>query len=161
VARAKDEKPMDGEETADGKAGGGASVHPLLKWSEAYSVGDALLDQDHRRLMEAINALTSAVDAGALDEGGIRARIRALVQSQEEHDGREEAILAALRFPGLTEHRHTHESLEGRLRTFAREPLDGAARDDLLDFLKDWFIQHVLVQDMHYKTYMLERRDRG
>jgi hemerythrin len=134
---------------------------PLLKWSEAYSVGDVLLDKDHQSLMDAINGLTVEIRNGQLDQDGIRRRILALVKSQEEHDAREEAILASLNFPWLAEHHQSHESLEGRLKAFYSVSLGPEERDDLLDFLKDWFIQHVLVQDMHYKTFILERRDQG
>ncbi|MCF8479822.1 MAG: hemerythrin [Rhodospirillum sp.] len=137
------------------------TTKPLLKWSDAYSVGDPRLDWDHRGLMDVINSLTLDVQGAHLDQEGLRARILALIESQEDHDAREEAILASLNFPGFSEHRQNHVSLESRLKAFVAAPLERSEREDLLDFLKDWFIQHVLVQDMHYKTHILESRERG
>ncbi|MBK1663415.1 hemerythrin [Rhodospirillum rubrum] len=135
-----------------------------LVWLDVYSVGDPLLDDDHRRLMEEINRLGAAlVDQTAPVSEALIAPLERLAHQEAEHNVREEAILAQLGYPGLEAHRAEHRQLENGLGALVESLItEGPIESETLaDLLKDWFVRHVLGRDMRYKTYILEGRERA
>ncbi|ABC24006.1 bacteriohemerythrin [Rhodospirillum rubrum] len=142
---------------------GAAPWRPLI-WLDVYSVGDPLLDDDHRRLMEEINHLGAAlINQIAPVSEALIAPLKRLAHQEAEHNLREEAILAQLGYPGLEDHRAEHRQLESGLGALVESliPQGPIEPEILADLLKDWFVRHVLGQDMRYKTYVLEGRERA
>lgn len=133
---------------------------PFYQWSESMSVGVALLDSDHKALIEIINRLHLAIEDGDAPE--ILDQIfNALVAYIERHFAREEAVMAACDYPTaaahITEHlRFSQDMRYTRDRYFRGE--EAAIGRELLDYLKDWLTHHILVEDMAYRPYAEGKR---
>jgi hemerythrin-like metal-binding protein len=130
----------------------------LLEWTEDMSVGVPELDADHKGLIAVVNRLEASVkDPERRDV--VRQCLYALLRYAEIHFKREERVMAACDFPELGHHKDEHRDFVEKIRDLARrfddEPDETVATisEQLLDFLKDWFHDHVLIEDMAYRPY--------
>lgn len=128
----------------------------FFPWSDEYSVGLRVVDNDHKDLVNTVNALHDAVTSGG-DRSEIGRIIGTLAQYVDEHFAREEALMEANGYPDLAEHKCTHRHLARQvyaIRTiFASKPqqIDPAK---LLRFLRDWLTNHILEEDRKYVPYL-------
>jgi len=130
----------------------------LLTWNHACSVGVRAMDDQHGILMDTLNELRQAVMQGAGREP-IVAQILRLIEFTRMHFVCEEALLARHEFPGVSAHRTEHDRLLARLEEAAQRAQhgkDGRMRA-LLDFLRDWFIEHIVCLDREYGAWLNER----
>ncbi len=129
---------------------------PYLQWSPAFDLGVPALDGQHRTLVDRINELHQATGGPA--EGMFRV-LNGLVRYAEEHFREEEARMASVRYPGLPRQRREHEGFLTTVFALAER----LARDDpelgeeLLGFLKDWLLDHILHEDRTFARFLEER----
>lgn len=79
-------------------------------WSEEYSVHLRVIDNDHKDLVNTVNALHDAIREGAT-RGRIGHIIGNLAQYVDEHFSREEGLMEAYDYPGLARHKRIHRHL--------------------------------------------------
>ncbi|MFA7240321.1 MAG: bacteriohemerythrin [Sulfuricellaceae bacterium] len=125
----------------------------LIQWTEALSVKVAVMDNDHRILIDLINQLASAEKIGnrriaesVLDE---------LLNYTIDHFAREEQFLLETGYPApdLAEHKLRHASFTETVQDVRRQYLQGfrpKINREVLLFLRDWLKKHILVEDMKY-----------
>ncbi|RAU23973.1 hemerythrin [Paramagnetospirillum kuznetsovii] len=129
-----------------------------IAWDETLALGDAVIDADHRRMMELIALLETA--AGGGEAAGIRQVLAELAQLCRDHFIREEALQARIGFPDREAHRTAHEMLLKRLDAVISHYDDGDAeiRSGIIrtlgDSLATWLISHITNSDMEFKPYM-------
>jgi hemerythrin-like metal-binding domain len=128
----------------------------LMAWSEAYGVGHAMLDADHRILINLVNQLHDAMETGQ-SRAVVGTVINVLAEYTEHHFRREEAILTAAGFPLLEQHKAEHSNLEARVRDI-RDRWSGGERQvldqEVLDFIKKWLTDHILGADKSYGAWV-------
>lgn len=128
-----------------------------IEWRQQMSIGNVLIDGDHRYLI----ALINNVELALRGDGANDALVHVLEQLRlytEEHFEREEKLMRAVAYPGLEEHRQVHGELVVRLVEIRRNIEDAAPRslsqterDPLIELLRSWILDHVLKQDMLMK----------
>jgi hemerythrin len=129
-----------------------------FRWTEAYSVKIAVLDQQHQKLFDTVNELDRALRTG---EGSyvIDPILGKLVDYARVHFAEEEALMEKHNFPGLPTHRTQHESFRRKIDGFLEE--HKAAKPgvpvSLLFFVQAWLKQHVLKTDQQYCAYLKAR----
>jgi hemerythrin len=123
-------------------AAAGASFD--FSWREEYEVGVEPIDDQHKRIFKAIEALRLAVDGG---EAGFAAALKGLSEMASRHYDDEERMLAELGYPALDEHRRAHERLK---ESFLEIGARGARSPGIDEFMKDRFIRHTLIMDRQY-----------
>jgi hemerythrin len=132
-----------------------------IVWKEQFSVGVHALDTDHKLMIGLINHLDSAVRAGKGQEQ-VGHVLNALLDYTVYHFGREEAMLAAVAYPEMAEHCRLHREMrmkvEGIRDAFLGVP-NAMLGTDVLDFLKAWFHDHVLLVDKEYQEHLTTRPD--
>jgi len=134
---------------------------PIL-WRPQMSLGNAVLDGDHRYLIALINTVELALRDPAARESLVTV-LDQLAAYTVEHFGREERIMGGLGYAGLERHRGAHRELAQRLVEI-RAAIEGAAdgappseRDRLAELLRGWLLDHVLKEDLLLKP-LLERK---
>jgi hemerythrin len=135
----------------------------LIAWSEAFSVGNPLLDSDHRILIDLLAQLHDATDTGQ-SRDVVGTVLAALSEYAEHHFHREEAIMAAAGYPGLDEHKAEHRRLETHVRDICgryRAGERGALSDSVVELLKNWLTQHIQVSDNSYRPWVERAGDGG
>lgn len=125
-------------------------------WSEEYSVHLRVIDNDHKDLVNTVNALHEAISGGA-NRGNIGHIIGNLAKYVDEHFSREEALMETYDYPDLARHKRIHRHLTRTVYAiriiFGSKPktIDPSK---LLSFLRDWLIHHILEEDTKYAPYM-------
>jgi len=129
---------------------------PRFVWSEEYSVGIRLIDNDHRGLFDAMNDLTDAIERhGSAAE--VAHTIHYLVQYVKEHFQREEGLMRDYGYPEFEEHKQKHRKLSRQVH--AIQKLHDASPElvdltKLVEFLRGWLMRHILGSDMDYAPYL-------
>ena len=127
----------------------------FMSWNQGYVIGNATIDAQHRRLVDLINDLADAIDAGrgrdvlgqVLDE---------LVAYAATHFKDEERIFAASAYPETRMHRSQHEAFTFQAIKLRDEYRSGAnvLSADTLSFLREWLNGHILGTDKGYVPYL-------
>ena len=130
-----------------------------FKWEDRYRIGHERVDQQHRRLFKLINELQQHADSGAGPEVAIEA-INSLVDYAVAHFADEEELMQEIDFDGLIQHRWRHHSFVGKVADMALEWGQGreTSVDDILNFLKEWLLDHVLTEDMQIGAALKSRQ---
>ncbi|MCR6631776.1 MAG: bacteriohemerythrin [Magnetospirillum sp.] len=133
---------------------------PFIQWSPSFSVGNAVLDADHRKLIDILNQIYDAwtennctVELGRLfDE---------LMDYTDGHFSREESKLLSRDYADLARHHAAHERLRELVHAFRSRHLAGQQADTLTEemakFLKSWLLDHILEEDMKYRSLFTGR----
>lgn len=129
-----------------------------FRWTEAYRVNIAALDQQHQQLFDTVNELDQALRSR---EGGsaIEPVLDRLVNYALVHFAAEESLMQQHDFPGLPTHRSQHEAFRRKIAAYLED--QRAAKPgvpvSLLFFIQDWLKQHVLKADKQYSAYLNAR----
>ncbi|MGM0508922.1 MAG: bacteriohemerythrin [Fusobacteriota bacterium] len=129
-----------------------------IPWKAKYSVGLDSIDSQHKRLLEIMNELNNAM-LHKKDKRVIKKLLDELLDYTEYHFKFEEDKLQRNDWPDLKNHKKIHRGFEKEISDFINEYVSGDKKisKDLMDFLKDWLIKHIMVIDQDYAPYLLER----
>jgi len=131
-----------------------SSSTPYIIWKPEYSVGLDILDGQHCVILQLINDLYTnmRLQQPSLD---IRLALETLVTYTKTHFSTEEGFLRKWNYPGYPEHNKAHERMAQITLSFSAQYLQ--SREDLQRemflSLKNWWLTHILDEDMKYKTY--------
>ncbi len=128
-------------------------------WNESFSVGVALLDQQHKNLVEMINALIEVPGATVRSET-VSTLLSRLTEYSIKHFDTKERIFRVTDYPNAVEHKETHTQFRMKLARLCESAMrhDEAVPAALLEFMKEWLEQHLQGMDMEYRPYV-EGRD--
>lgn len=121
-----------------------------MEWKDAYSVGNELLDSQHRQLIELVNQLTGETPLSDVLEG--------LRRYAETHFQTEEGLLEAAEYPELEEHQKYHAAFRSWLDDVIAAHESGGksaqTRRDIHHYLCVWLANHLLVQDKAFESWL-------
>jgi hemerythrin-like metal-binding protein len=123
-----------------------------VEWKPFYSVGDAAMDEEHKRLLGMIDDLyeASRQKDGQQQFQGVLDRLVDYTMTHFEH---EERLMRQCGFPNFDAHKMMHEEM--RRRSFAfRDGAEAIKPRDLLEFLRGWWTRHIQNQDQGYSPYL-------
>lgn len=125
-----------------------------LTWAEHLSVGNAIIDSDHKNLIVVVNSVECAIVTR--DRTALSKSFELLDTYMDIHFRNEERIAEAIKFPfaqNRFEHmqlmhdmRHMKERLESNFYYWPNSLLDQYSR-----FLNSWMTDHIVKMDMKMK----------
>lgn len=123
----------------------------FFEWTPALSVGIASIDRQHQQLIGYINQLHAAVLAGN-SQPMLRAILTGLGNYTRVHFSYEEMLFKVYGYQEAAEHIDAHFAFVNAILQFTDRVGRGDVSfdTDLLDYLKSWLRQHVLIEDMAY-----------
>jgi hemerythrin len=124
----------------------------FVAWKDFYSVKNEELDGHHKKIVLMVNELYDALENGTEREV-IRSLLNALVDYTKFHFAREEELMAECEFPDLPSHKLSHETMVWKTNRLAMQS-DNVSGQDLLRFLKTWFVNHICGEDKQYSPFM-------
>lgn len=129
-----------------------------INWSSKYSVGVGVLDEQHKRLVMMINRLIDYQNAATGSEA-ISELISEMIKYAQEHFRYEEDLMAESEFPLLNQHKQSHRKFRKKISDLCiAVPLGvSCVPQVMLDFLSKWLLNHILHEDMSYKSFFEER----
>lgn len=128
-----------------------------LAWTEHLSVGNAIIDSDHKKIIAMVNGAEYMIkkkDSFALSEA-----FEQIEHWLRVHFANEEMIAQAVKFPFAKNHLEHEYVLKAICRI--REAIAGwngvwdeGAAKQYAEFLSDWLAHHVIMEDMLMKSVL-------
>lgn len=123
------------------------------KWDPAFSVGIAVIDDQHSRIIEYINELNTVSMYHNHDKEKVRTVISALLDYTVSHLAFEESLMEEAGYRKLEAHKQIHIAFMERIYFFKERYENGEdiAQQLMLD-LQMWLINHIQHDDTDYKV---------
>jgi hemerythrin len=127
-----------------------------VTWSDRYSMGVKVIDDQHKGLLSFVNDLFNHATGDEYEEREyFKSVIQQAVKYIKVHFETEEKLMLSTNFPGYAEHKMIHD---GFTMTVLKSVKDFEAGKRLVlekfaYFLKDWVLSHVAVEDVKYAEY--------
>jgi len=128
-------------------------MEPIV-WNSDFSVGIPAIDEQHKRLVGMINTMIEARDA-SVDSEVVSEVLDEMTRYAVEHFASEEALMQEHGFPCFEEHKAQHLSFRRDVARFCVDTTAWKATvpQDILRFLKEWLVDHILYCDMRYAEF--------
>ena len=126
-----------------------------ITWTDDYLIGDEKIDEQHQTIVRLINQLIDEKNI-SVDSNEFHALLDELVKYAYGHLTYEEGLLYDIGYPDLGEHKSLHEDYLTQFSDYSRETLwhDQGTPERMLNYLIDWWNNHILVEDMKYKPFL-------
>jgi hemerythrin len=130
----------------------------LIEWNEELWIGIREIDDQHKILVDLINELHQAMLARRTNEA-LHGIIERLVNYTETHFGNEERYFASFGYADTAAHVQAHRGFVTKIRNFKTDLASGKLllSMEVMTFLKEWLIQHILGTDRKYVALFKER----
>jgi hemerythrin len=127
-----------------------------IVWSNEYCLGISEIDTQHKMIIENINFLIEnhdRIDSATLNQE----IIKKLDNYAEEHFATEEKYLRKSNYPNLENHIKIHDAFKINTVQSALKVMKGNedVPEETLQFLKKWWTNHILKEDMEFKNFLL------
>jgi len=132
------------------------SSSQFVEWKDDYSVGIDSIDQQHKKLLNLINQLQTAVDYST-GEQFEREALDELVDYTKTHFSYEEGLMRDNDYPDFEAHKLQHEKMFKKVEEVLSEYEQDhdTAMSNAAEFLKDWLIKHINGTDKEYSSYLI------
>ena len=127
----------------------------LITWSNDLSVNIKEFDEEHKKLINMINDLHSAMGLGKGKEI-IRQVLVRLVDYTKTHFAAEEQLMRKNEYPGYLSHKALHDELTKQVEDLQSKFQEGRmlVTVQVMNFLKDWLSNHIQNTDKKYGPYL-------
>ena len=122
-----------------------------LVWTSSMNTGIDLVDTQHRRLVDIVNGIYEALVKGkTIRELG--PSFKELISYTKTHFSDEQKMMRDFKWGSYSKHESMHKDLTKQVVDFVAELEKGKQikSDDLILFLKDWLIKHIMSEDKKF-----------
>ena len=122
----------------------------LIEWKEKYNTGFQEIDRQHKNIIVFMNDLYDRVNKK--DFGDVDGMFDLIEVRTNEHFTLEEGYFEEFGFELADEHKQIHRDFLEKIAEIKDIAKDDKikASFDLIDYLEDWFIAHITVEDRKY-----------
>jgi hemerythrin-like metal-binding protein len=121
-----------------------------IEWKPEYSVKVEEIDDQHKHLVAQIDRLSEALYSENINEE-TSAILDELSRYAIEHFETEEKYFDKFHYIDAVPHKEEHLKFQKKIETLIRFHNAGSEVSiDLIDFLEDWLIDHLMEQDQKY-----------
>ena len=133
-----------------------------MEWNDSFSVGVARLDEQHRRLIDMLNKMIRDPAATTRSET-VADVLTDMTNYAQEHFKSEEDLMIAHDYPRLDEHKHQHLGFQEKAARLCLATVKGrtSVPHELLEYLQQWLIRHILQTDMAFKPFFEQKGEIG
>ena len=132
-----------------------ATSDQFVQWTPKLDLHVPMVDKQHRLLVDYINELYTAM-AHNRTAKEMQVILHKLRDYTATHFADEEKLFTATAYLGAAEHMKIHRKFVAKLDEVEEQLKSGTATVsmDLLTFLKDWLVQHIMGTDPTYVPYL-------
>src|SRR5574344_1370174 len=131
---------------------------PLVTWKSTYALGMSEIDEQHRTLFEIMNKMWQAIVHNEKQSTMVEI-LQALELYTVQHFTEEEIFMQSFNYPNFDKHILLHRHFIQKIADEKERVSKGEKPSlDLLHFLRDWLLNHILVQDKHYADYFEQQK---
>ena len=126
----------------------------LINWNDSYSVGNAEMDEQHKKLIEIINKLFKSFKEGNAQEI-LSEILDEMIDYANFHLNSEEKLLLKHDYPEKDNHEAIHQEFRDKTKELKLtiQKKDENAHYQIIEYLKDWWMNHILIEDMKYSVF--------
>ncbi|EOI0502993.1 bacteriohemerythrin [Campylobacter coli] len=125
----------------------------LPKWDSSFSVHNAKIDEQHKKLFE-LAAKVEIVSDKSVSKNEIKELLAEFFNYMKDHFNDEEKYMQLIAYPALEEHRKIHKEI---IQTMINLIKDIKSTNDLKEKLyiiaKKWLLEHILYEDMKVEKW--------
>lgn len=127
----------------------------LIEWTDNLSIDNDLIDKQHKKLIDLINDLYVAFLKGEANDN-LNGIIKELAEYTVSHFKTEERFFDQIDFPEVEEHKKEHADFVDKVVEFSTKLETGevSLSYDVMNFLRDWLKNHILVTDKKYVPFL-------
>jgi hemerythrin-like metal-binding protein len=126
----------------------------FITWNEFYELGIGTIDEQHKKLVGIINKLYNAFMEGKAQDI-IDETLSEMEEYADYHFKTEEQLFSGHGYPESDTHIGLHANFFEKTNFYKEEY--GAGKENvhyqLLDYLKDWLLNHIQGEDVKYMEY--------
>jgi len=128
-----------------------------IAWSDEYKLGNALVDDQHRRLFELLSELVEACITGS-DLEKLQATLSFLVDYTINHFNDEEALQLQYGYPDYIRHKQLHEDFKGTVGELVKQFQESGSSEELSSnvnkVIVKWLVSHIQREDKRIGLYI-------
>jgi hemerythrin len=121
---------------------------PFLEWKDTYNIGVKEIDNQHRGLFDLISKLFNS-RLYEPDGKYFVLTLNKFVEYAQVHFSTEERYMQEAHYPKFSEHQNEHGLFLAQVSKLALDVENKVPdiENKTLDFLKDWYVSHILGAD--------------
>lgn len=125
----------------------------FMTWDESYSVNVREIDEQHRKLIEMLNAFYGHVGRDAKE--AFHTLLNSLVDYTHYHFSTEERYFDLFKYPGAAAHTEAHRRFTEKVDDVRKRLLSGqlVLSLEITVFLRDWLTEHIKGSDRAYTSH--------
>lgn len=130
-----------------------------IQWKDRYNIDYKEIDTQHKGLLGVLNDLIDLVGERR-DPELVAGIFHKLCDYVRTHFSTEERYMLACGYPRLPEHQALHATFVQKLLELNAnyDPTDRLLLDETLDFLKHWYLDHIIKADLDYAPFLRRYR---
>ncbi len=126
----------------------------FIVWNEKNNLNIPILDEQHRAFVAIVNTFHIIVTKGKGYQLINKNRAIIIQHLAELHFQTEEKIMEISEYPGLDEHIKQHKKVMRDIQKTVQDVLATGDTTEALNFLKDWWINHINEHDKELGEYL-------
>ena len=137
-----------------------------IQWRKEMAVDEAIIDEDHRFLIDIVNKFEAAVSRKC-DKATIDIGLKSLKHYSLEHFKREEDLQRAAQYTFCDAHSHEHRDLIKKLDAIIAHYRSASTGTDvesvskeLGELLRDWLVKHIIQSDLRMRPFVAKMKAR-
>jgi hemerythrin len=129
-----------------------------ITWGENFSVGVRDLDAQHKQIVIMVNTLIE-MNETKVDSEIISDTLTKMTQYAIEHFQKEEQYMLDYGYPEYSSQRKQHQEFKKKTVDFCMETMlhKTTVPTEIFTYLKLWWTNHILQEDMKYKKFFNDR----
>lgn len=140
-------------------------IEPLVTWDENYSIGEELIDNQHKNLVEEINKFYSDLNTttGLERVECFKRMAKEMVNYVKEHFSAEESFMKSHNYPLLSDQQKRHSEFIKRLLNDCKqfENGDNLVPNRFVRYLSDWLLSHIANEDKKIGEFLKKQKQKS
>ena len=123
-----------------------------INWNSSYNIGIERIDFEHRIFLELVNSFKKAIES-SYSKSQLLRLLMEIEKYAEFHFISEENLMMRIEYPDFNRHQIMHFEL---LEQFNLAKYDELGLENFYLFIKDWFINHTILEDIKIKKFIVD-----
>ena len=127
----------------------------FIAWKTQYNLGIPIIDEHHRGIVSVINSLHFGMQNNYIED-----MLTSIIDMMYDYTNIqfkiEEDFLEKIYFPNVKRHHELHLELSSQLEKMGKRSMLGKDPYQIMDFLKQWWINHICLEDLVFRNHLLK-----
>lgn len=123
------------------------------EWSEAYSLNNTIIDEQHKQLFKLANQV-EALDPKTSTKEQLSVLLKEFFNYMRQHFKDEEAYMQSIEYPHLKQHCQLHEQIIEAMTSILKETKGiEALQAKMKTVSHQWLVEHILQNDLKIEKW--------